>query len=284
MITIKQKWNNYLVKHLRFSIFDVAIAGIFLALFLIIEFISKTTITGRWALSFEIGFYILFGIVLGPFKGVFLSLISDTFSLLIFGRIGFWMIEYAIVPPFITLVAWIFFKIYLSKHKFKIFLPHITLFITVIIFYSFFIPFASNPSLVNRVEKREEISIWTIYIIATSFFIFSFIFILVNFLLFNKYKKQYLLNLIYIFSIIVLIMIVVRWLWNPYAFIVYYNRFITRGSQRTVQAYYVYYLIPAILKSIIIIPIYTIALSTILPAIFHLNKKYTSYRKHKYKK
>lgn len=275
-LKIKQWFNLW--KMLRFSIYDITIAGIFLALFLIVDYISKITLTGRWAFSFEIGFYILFGIILGPIKGPILAILADSFSLLIFGRIGFWMWEYGVVPPIIAFVSWLFFFFYLSKSKWKIYVPHISLFLTAIIFFSFYISFIKNDKLVDQFSKREEISALAILVIASIFFCFSFIFISFMIYFYQKTNKEIFKTIIFVFAITTLILVLARWLWNPFAFISYYNRFIapTRKSKtlRGVEQYYIFYLIPGILKSLVAIPIYSALLAIFLPVIFKLNHKY----------
>ena len=61
--------------------------------------------TFRISLTYAI--FIIFGLALGPWRGAFLGLLSDTLNQVIFG-ISTWMIEYAIIPVIISFLSGLF--------------------------------------------------------------------------------------------------------------------------------------------------------------------------------
>ncbi|UWD33991.1 hypothetical protein [Mesomycoplasma molare] len=114
-----------------------------------------------------------------------------------------------------------------------------------------------------------------LYIIITFSIISSIVF--TTFLIFYyKSKKEIYYLLAFIFATICIILILVRWLWGPFAFIQYYNRFIGSKTNKTreIQQYFYFYLTPIILKGLITIPIYTIMLYSLIPVLFKMQKKY----------
>lgn len=133
--------------------------------------------TFRISLTYAI--FIIFGLALGPWRGAFLGLLSDTLNQVIFG-ISTWMIEYAIIPVIISFLSGL------------------------------------------------------------------------------------------------LINIICRWLWGPFAYINYHNRF--RNGTWKYKDYYLIFMIPIIFKSLIEVPIYTIIIYSFFPVINILRRKIYFYR------
>ncbi|MGY6172002.1 hypothetical protein ACW95P_01485 [Candidatus Mycoplasma pogonae] len=272
----------------RFGIYDLTIAGLLFAMFLVVNFIAKTTLTGRLEFTFEIMFSILFGLVLGPVKGVILAILGDTFTLLMFGRIYVWMWQYAIVPPLVVLISWFIFYLYNGNFKITPYIPIILVYVTATIFYGFFAYVISYSDLiVFKNNTYKEISAMTVLVITSTFLAFSFIFVGVTFY-FGWFKnKKSMLLIALVFALIVFIFVMNRWIWKPIAFIDYWNRFLRLGKRgtrptREIEDYYIYYLIPAIFKSLFAIPVYVFILSFAVPVIIKLNNKYSGIRKSSY--
>ncbi|PPJ44566.1 ECF transporter S component, partial [Rhizobium sp. KAs_5_22] len=69
--------------------YDITLSALFLAIYLGLSFLLRLTfLTNKLNVSFEIPFNIIFGLLLGPFKGALIALIADTLNLLITSSIA----------------------------------------------------------------------------------------------------------------------------------------------------------------------------------------------------
>ncbi|QCZ36564.1 hypothetical protein [Mycoplasma nasistruthionis] len=119
---------------LIYTIQELAISGIALALFLLVTTITKTTGASKIGLSLEYIFYIVFALLLPIVKAMILAVIAD-FSLLLFtGRIWSYYWMYALVGIVIVLITKGF--IYLLKNK-KLWSAYVAISIIVISFIIF---------------------------------------------------------------------------------------------------------------------------------------------------
>ncbi|WGI36884.1 ECF transporter S component [Mesomycoplasma lagogenitalium] len=253
-----------------------------MAIYLGLSFLLRLTIlTKKLNVSFEIPFNIILGLILGPFKGAFLAILADTLNLLITSSIATWMIEYAIIPPFTAILSWLLFYIYQLKNKlsfitiFSIFI--ITISTLIIIYFSEVINGANQVKIENLSKDIRQIFTKELVLILIISFSSISLIILISFsILYFKTKKEIYYLIIFIFSVVLTIVILLRWLWGPYAFIKYYNRFIgiKNNKLREINQYFYFYLTPIILKGLITIPIYCVFLISLTPILIKLKKRY----------
>lgn len=278
-------WEN-IKKYFIFNIYDIALAGIFISLFIIVKYISNITLTGRFNVSFEIAFYIIFGIVFGPIKGLILAILGDTLILFIRGNVGTWMIEYAAIPPMIAVFAWAYYTIFKTKKDIIMLLPIAIFSLVATTLITVFVSKTDKQKWKIEGDRITELSADAVLYFMIAFITISFIFLMLLMFFYFKFKRSKnpdentelwaikIKNVILYFSLVLFIILLVRWLWSPFAFIAYYNRFIATTSHRSIETYYVYYMIPLLLKGLFTIPLYTFVLFVFVPSITKLNKRY----------
>ena len=83
------KFKNSIQKNLKFTTFDIALMGIMMTMYFVVVFLLKQFLPGKFNISVEILFYIMFGIIFGPIKGSLFSIMCDTAYQLFFGSIAF---------------------------------------------------------------------------------------------------------------------------------------------------------------------------------------------------
>jgi hypothetical protein len=88
-MTTIQKFKKNLKNNFKFTTFDIALMGIMMTLYFVIVFLLKQFLPGKFNISVEVLFYIIFGILFGPVKGSLFSIMCDTAYQLFFGAIGF---------------------------------------------------------------------------------------------------------------------------------------------------------------------------------------------------
>lgn len=245
-----------------------------MAMFLVITYIAKITIPTRFNLAFELPFYILLGIILHWFKGMIVAFSFDFGKLLLTSRIIFWTPEYAIVPIFITFLAAVFFNLAKKNDKFLL-IPMGLFFLSSgsVFLYYFFL---------EEIEIQKVPKVWgdlfnkkTVLILIGVFIISVWTLAIILFVFYRKKRtKKLKIALISLITLAVCYLIA-RWLWHPFAFIQYYNRFLNRtGKDRLIQEYFYYYLTPIILKSTVSFPIYSFVVIELVPLFLYLNKKH----------
>ncbi|MBN3534600.1 ECF transporter S component [Mycoplasma procyoni] len=253
-------------------------------MYLGLAFLLRLTIlTKKLNISFEIPFFIIFGLILGPFKGSLLGVLADTLNLLITSTIATWMIEYAIVPVFVVLVSWGLFQTFKLPREWSLTIIIISIavvFCLLITIYALEItkPNAKSTIKLDSIEKDVS-SFFTKEVILgllIGFMILSLAFFSTFFSLWIKTKKEIYFLITFVFAIILIVIMLARWLWGPFAFVQYYNRFIgvKSNKSREISKYFYIYLTPIILKGLITIPIYTLFLVSLTPVLWKLQKKY----------
>lgn len=260
---------SFYERYIKITVFEISLMGILLGVLSILKYISFLLLKGPLNFSIEIIFWIIIGALFGPIKGVLFSILCDTVFLIFTTGIIYWMIEYAIVSPLISLTSWFLFNIFNKKNKkwsiyFSLSIIIIALSISIV-FFSF--------QLKNNLWKYEGwkgISSTTAYllIICLSFFVSVYVFFCVT--KYFRYKKEthswkYIWYL-YIFSVFIFIEIIFRWFWGPYAFLAYMNRFYSKQYDWSIQ--YPITLAGIVMKSCISIPLGTI---TLIPTLFVVN-------------
>ncbi|MDZ7293255.1 ECF transporter S component [Mycoplasmopsis pulmonis] len=266
------KFVNYLKNEFRFTTFDIAISGILFALSLVSSLIVHHTLPPRLNIDTEILFFITFGIFFGPIKGVFLSIITDTFALILKGRIAFWMWEYAISAVFIPIIASLLYQIYKNKNLKLIFIP-IT--IIVVSLTGGFTTFAFyRPKKGVDIWIWQEVSFISSIVVSTIVALVSLILIFLFLFLYLKTKKDIYFRIIIVICLIVSSVVLSRWLMGPYAFTNYLNRFLPSKRVRLHKDLYFTWQGPIIIKSLFTIPIYSLILVPLISVLNFEKQKY----------
>lgn len=124
---------NIKTKSYKLTIFEIVIFGALLAIYILTAYIENFLFPRGFRLSITYAIFIIFGLALGPWKGAFLGLLSDTLNQVIYG-VSTWMIEYAIIPPIIAFLSGMCLQLaYLNPHKFWTYTFLILTFVTFLI-------------------------------------------------------------------------------------------------------------------------------------------------------
>ncbi len=264
-ITMKQKHKNFVRKYLYITVQEAALAGILIALYLISDKFISFNIKGIMHVGITFVFSIMFGLLFGPFKGMFVALIADTIKLLLITGIHKWMWEYEIISMGIPLMAWGFKYLFEAKEK------HWWIIMIIINLISFVAVIAVVALSDNGGELRAKASkigkrsfdfsngtMIMIYIITSFFYVLELLFMI-------KYKQKKDENVKLMLSmgaLVTMIVIVWIWVWGPVAYVRYLDRLYghKHPGRYTYEAYYKIGLWARILKTPIIVPLYTIIL------------------------
>ncbi|QLG43499.1 ECF transporter S component [Mesomycoplasma hyopneumoniae] len=272
-----KKIKNFFYKNrliFRFSSFELVISGFLMAVFLIVSFLFKTTVPTRFNIAFELPFYVLIGILLHWFKGIIVAFSFDFGKLLLTSRVIFWTPEYGIIPILVAIISSLIFSLVTKKDIFLIFLLIGTYIIVIFVFFYYFF---SEEQVIKKVAKDWK-NIFSKKLVLILIAVFGSILLTFStFLLIFYWKKRTKKLKIALITLFVLgfCFLIFRWLWHPFAFIKYYNRFFNRtGKYRLVQDYFFFYLTPIILKSTVSFPIYALILIRLVPLVQYLNKKH----------
>lgn len=213
----------------RISVNEIALMGLFLTIFAIIKYVVSILFIGPLNIEIQFLFWILSGIIFGPFKGAIFSTVCDFLFLLFSTRIAFWMIEYQIVPPLVSIVAWFFYTFYRENSKFVLFFSLSIIFILVassIIIFLYKLNIIDKPKNVFPIIAFSSVLFLNFFILCfTSFCLISFC----------VKKKWEFIKWLYLFSLVIFIIIIFRWLWGTYSFIRYLNRFVSKNIDITKQ-------------------------------------------------
>ncbi|AZG68495.1 ECF transporter S component [Mycoplasma struthionis] len=267
------------LKQHRITVFEVALAGILLAIYSIASLLEKYVFVGAFNIGIVYAIFIIFGLALGPFKGALLGILCDTISQIIYG-ISTWMIEYAIVPVVIAFISGFLCRLFLLKEKRSwlfgfIFLAFISaIFITILSIY-----YNQIPINELAIKRKRVLSVDFVLSIGTIGLLLIWIASITMFSLYLKTKKFHTkANMALLFSILLTVfftLIITRWLWGPFAYINYHNRF--RSGTWDYKTYYPIFMIPIIFKSLLEIPFYTMIIFAIYPVILMIRNKINFY-------
>lgn len=264
------KLSNLYNHHIKINTKEIALMGLLLAFFIILKYLTYIIFTGPLNFSVEILFWILIGFIFGPIKGPLFSFLCDTIITLFTTGIIYWMIEYALIAPLISLFSWFFFNFYKENNKNVLIISICTLLFSIIgsilIFY-YQLNILNNFKYEGIKNLFPSIA-YTLIIILNASILFFSLFCLICF----YYKKEWkYIKWLYFFSIIILVIMIFRWLWGPYAFIAFSNRFFSKNYDIAKQ--YPLVLSGIVMKSCLTIPCAT---SILLPFIniIDIHKKY----------
>ncbi|WBP84101.1 ECF transporter S component [Mycoplasmopsis edwardii] len=260
---------------IMFSVYEISLAGVLLCLFFILTAVKNYTPLRIVGIDFEFIFYIIFAFFFGKFKGALLSFIADFFSLLLAGRIGFYHEAYAIVPIVMTILIGLFLDLFKKHQKVSIVIMEIALLIVFAVLAYVFVLNINDPKGI-KISKTFGLSRLSLGVFITLLVLSFSIFIVFNIFIFrfiktkDDKKKERLSYILLSIFLVVFVIVLARWIWGPYAFIQYANRYL--GKFYSLEERYLLIMVPIILRSVIILPIYILIISSILPVLIFLKK------------
>ncbi len=171
------------------------------------------------------------------------------------------MIEYAIVAPLVSIVAAIFMKNYKNKNS-SIYISIITIMIVIISsLVIFFFQLFNEQFRYEGVSTKNIIPI-AIYVLIGFFSITTTGYLIFSLIKYKTTRDWLYIRKIYILSMIILIIVIFRWLWGPYAYLKYSQRFYSKNIDFAKQ--YPLSLFGIVTKTYLTIPIaFTISIPTI---------------------
>ncbi|WP_406616768.1 ECF transporter S component [Mycoplasmopsis adleri] len=269
----------------KFTIMDLAIAGLFLALYSVAYSILYYTGLSKFT-GVEIIFFIFFGVLLGPFKGAFVAIIADTIGLLISGQIGTWYILYAIWPPIIAFISSIYFAFFRASTYCKIVVPFVIIIASAFIMYHVFATYVvkNDAGTINiniAISKRNR-DFWNSipYVLVLSCLIIylalMLVFAISAMIIYFVKKNLKILDYLLALGLITFVMVIYRWIFGPIILVKYYNYFFNRNYSLNDQ--YLVFAIPIIIKSMYNIPLYTVLFGAIYSIVIILQEKHINNR------
>ncbi|UUM19602.1 MULTISPECIES: hypothetical protein [unclassified Mycoplasma] len=260
----------------KLDIIDIAISGLLLGLYLIVN----TTI-GRAGLTFEFLFYIVVSYFLRYFKAALVGVLADVLGLLISGNIAQWHWAYGVVPIISTFIMSMFFDLFEKNKKIAVILSNVFLWMVLAsMFFVFWWQISAQKIDSIKISPTfgfKQISITTFVVMAIFSTIIAGIMSYLSFkYLFTKKEtlaKNNLLIVLMSFASVVIIIVIFRWIWGPFAYI-RWRTWLSPKSKLTLQKSYVIIMLPILFRSVISIPIYTLVLASLMIPLLHLRKKY----------
>ncbi len=276
---MKQKYRNFANKYLHISIHEATLAGILIALYLISDKFISLNIKGIMHVGITLVFSIMFGLLFGPFKGLFVALIADTVKLLLITGIYKWMWEYEMISIGVPLTAWGFKHLFKAKEKhwwaimMAINLISLMAIITVIVLSHNGGELRLKAGKIGR--KSFNFSSGTmimIYIITSLFYILE----LSLMIIYKKRKNNNIKLIISMGALVTMVVIVWVWIWGPIAYVRFLERLYghKHPGRYTYEVYYKIGLWARILKTPIIVPLYTAILVPLYKASWFTMDKY----------
>lgn len=276
-MTWNQKFKKNLKNQFKFTAIDIALMGMMMAMYFVVVFILKQFLPGKFNISIETLFFIIFGIIFGPIKGPIFSIMCDTAYQLFLGGIAFWMIEYAIIPPLVSLLAWTLMHFYERGNNFKFVFPIVILVITIIGIISFFVyQFINNSFMFENSLVDPQLVFWLMITLCISLIAT----IIVTMILYRIKKEEIYIRILYLISVVAIILIIFRWLWGPFAYVLFFNRFLSteNNPDKIMATQYPITLAGIAMKTTFVLPIFVVILIPTLGAISYGKKNYFSNR------
>lgn len=276
---MSKKFISFYERYVKIRIFEIALMGLLLGVLSILKYLSFILFKGPLNFSIDILFWIIIGVLFGPIKGVLFSILCDTVFTIFTTGVIYWMIEYAMVAPLISLASWFLFSLFKEEKKWTIYFALTIITIAIIISIIFF--FFQLKNNLWKYEGWKGITSTTAYllIICLNFFVLIYVcFCLFKYLKGIKKQKneenglsdpwRY-IWLLYVFSIFLFIVIIFRWLWGPFAYIAYMNKFYSKNYDWALQ--YPITLSGIVMKSCVSIPLGAIILTPTLFIVKSIN-------------
>lgn len=279
----KEALKECLKRNFKFSIYEIALAGIFVALWAISALPVFSINFGFMRMGITYVWPILLGLTAKPVMAVLCAVLGDSLALLSSGT-GFaqWMPEYAIIPIMIVAISWAFRKVIYAKSEITwlsvvMFANATVLLGTLItmIVENDFVKVSKNPeSAFQFTGDIAKIIVWTMYgiMMVTTATLLALYFlikkgkaiklpvirkingsikvVLKEFQLDSRILRQ----VISFYSLSMIIIVVTIWIWGPFAQIRYLEVYMKTDAYKK----YDLFLIPRILKTPISLVLYTV--------------------------
>lgn len=278
-INKRKDFVNNIIKSFKFTSLDIAICGIFLSIQLITMVISRMTILRIIPLDLEFLFYIIYGAILGPFKGAMLAFMGDVLNMLIGGTIGLWYYGYALVSISIPIISFLFVYLFKKNKYFQLIFPIFVITLAISIAILTLLKFSNNGRIflqTSRKGNKYPISISIIIIIMSIYILFALLAVIAFFVIYKKTQKEKWKNYLLIFSLIIFIIVIFRWTFGSMLYIDYFNKIKAPQSPNpmSIKEHYLLFTYPIIIKSLFTIPIYTAIGTPIFNVVEILKEKY----------
>ncbi|WP_156954216.1 hypothetical protein [Mycoplasma buteonis] len=270
-------------KHFKISIMDVSLGSLLLALFIIATVLLKLTPLRFVSFNFEFLFAIVYAYLFRYVKGIFLAFLSDALGMVVTGTIGQWYWMYALSPIFIVIFSSLLFDLFQRNKKITLVISILMLIGSFVLLGAlFFIKISQtegNDFRISSIFNLKSLPIYVGYILFSVGLMITLLLVSLSiWLLFTKdsKRKQNLTRLIFLIALVVSVVVIVRWIWGPYAWI-NFSMYIGRMRSATYandKDWYFGLMILIALKSFIAMPIYVFFLFFILSPLEFLKKRY----------
>lgn len=268
--TFSWKVLNFFQRYIKISLKEIALMGLLLAVFTILKYLTFIFFKGPLNFGIELLFWIVIGLIFGPFKGSLFAFFCDFVFTLFTSGIVFWMIEYAAVAPVVALLSWAFYQFYQVNKQEVIW---IALSLNVMLVIASITLFSLQLQTQFRYEDVKQVFpwvAWTLIIFLNTAIVGFSSFCLINFYLKQNWKF---IKWLYIFSLVILVVVLFRWLWGPYAFIAFFSQKLAPGVAFDFWTKYWLTLTGIATKSFLTIPLATFILVPLIHVI-DVNRKY----------
>ena len=108
--------NKFYKNNIKMSVKDITVSAIFVALYILFG-VFPIKIPGVMRIGLDFVVLAIIGLILGPYKGLFVTLIADLITTLING-IGLWMWQYSLINIGVVLLSSLFLYIIVNNNKF----------------------------------------------------------------------------------------------------------------------------------------------------------------------
>ncbi|MBU4690587.1 hypothetical protein KQ874_02695 [Mycoplasma sp. ES3157-GEN-MYC] len=288
IINNKSKINNSseFVKNIfKVNIMELVTASILLSIHCLLILTAKFTILRVIPVQLEFVLYIFYGLLLGPFKGGILAIIGDTLLMLLTGSIGTWFWLYAIVPPLISIVSWLYLIMF-QKTKYTRFIVSFALTISAFIITIYIYLSHCNEdgtfSLTKKIAASKTLIMIMIVVLGVASILISIVFTTLYFVTKNEKWNYYMM----VTSLIIFISVIFRWVLGPVSYIEWFN-YIHHANENSKLKHYgtdfIILFVKIVIKDLFVIPIYISVLTPIFVVASILKEKYLiNYKKNRY--
>lgn len=264
---------EFLVKNFKFSIYEIAWAGIFVALWAVSALPVFSINFGFMRMGITYVWPILLGLTSKPAMAILCAIIGDNMALLSSGTgFGQWMPEYAVIPIMIVTIVLLFKKLIWHKSEMGwwimiafaniIFLLGTLITMIVQSDFQYSSKFNSDRVFDFRTDTAKAV-VWVMYALVTLVQL-----VLLILYVFIKYEKVRVKRLQFVnaknikdfisfYALSMIVIVITIWLWGPFAQIRYLNVYGKVPNSHSYKEYDLF-LIPRILKTPISLTLYTI--------------------------
>ncbi len=260
------------------KIFEISLGSFFLS----IGILSETFIRINNLVFFSLSIYIIIGMIFALWFGIIISLLIDTFQLLLRGLLSYWFWSLQIEPPIIILITFLIKKIItnLKNEKHFMIFSLILFLILISVFIYVLIQNIDNFSFTRKIykSKLENNEKFLSRILVNWFTLIGFYIIFIKFIYeFYLFKIKRKSNYHFMIFIIILnVSLFIDWLFHPWA--------IQEWRRVILEIEYNYLLFRTSFLFGVFKSIFHIFISiTIIPIIFKVyNEKYSFITKNKF--